>query len=123
MKNKSGAPLFLELAQQIEADWIAARREVGPSLTGELSVTGQPYVTLVSDAPRLDEDQAYLGGLGVFERYARGRQGALYWHSFPTIERVRQGRNWGYRVTLRLLISDNPVVSRLVEDAKMMAAE
>lgn len=118
---------FNELILDIEYDWTSARRLVGPSFANDLSVTGQPYVELVGDTPRLDEGMAFLTGKALFNRYAKDAvtggnwqepgSEALYWHSTPTIERARQGRYWGYRVTIRLLISDNPVVSRLVQDS------
>lgn len=109
---------FVDLSQRIDHDWLAANRALGPSLDEDLSVTAQPYVTLTSDTLRLDKNQALLGGLGVFTSYARGKMGTLYWRTAPTIERIRRGRYWAYRVKFQLLISDNPLVQRLVARSK-----
>lgn len=118
MKKNTGAQPFTELAEQIEIDWLSSGGAIGFEYPGDLAVTGQPYVELVHVTPRLDIDMAILGGTGLFQSYARRKMGTLYWHSVPTIERVRVGRYWGYRATMRLLISDNPVVQRLQAEAE-----
>jgi hypothetical protein len=125
LSTTTGPQPFTELTRQIEALEFAPgiRRIVGRPLRGDLAVTGQSYIDLITDTPRLDRDMALVAGIGLFESYARNRIGTLYWHSEPTIERVREGKYWGYRVAMRLLISDNPVVSRLMGEAEQEAAQ
>lgn len=108
---------FPNAALFIDMEWRNSFGQVGPALDEDFSVTAQPYVSLTVDTPHLDEDAAIHAALSVFDSYARDKKGTLYWRTAPTIERIRQGRYWGYRIRLQLLISDNPLVPRLVSKA------
>ncbi len=117
MTQKKGPLPFTRLIEEIERQ---KRFRVGEASTADLSVTGLPYHELIVEAG--DDDIAYLLGLQAFDSYAERRlPGVLYWHTKPEIERVRHGRNWGRRVRMKLLISDNPVVSRLAGEAAAAA--
>jgi hypothetical protein len=88
---------------------------IGQPTRNELSVTGQPYVELITDVDSRAEADA--AGLRLFEAYAARRMGTLYWRTPPMLERGRNGRKHTYRVRMALLISDNPIVQRLAAEA------
>lgn len=119
MKQIKGPRPFLKLHEDINEYWVEQDRDFGVPTRTDLSVTGQRYVALTTETPYLDRDMAFVGGRGIFDSYARNRPGNLYWHTAPTIERVRHEDGWGYRVVMKLLISDNPVVPRLAAEAML----
>lgn len=88
---------------------------IGEATDDDLAVTGQPYVDLVVDVGT--RDNAVDAGLKMFEQYATRRMGTLYWRQRPALERVRIARRTAYRVRMKLLISDNPVVQRIAAEA------
>lgn len=113
-----GPQPFLKLHEDINEEWVRQDRDFGVPTRTELSVTGQRYVTLVADTPYLDRGMAFLAGRGIFDSYARNRIGNLYWRMSPMIERIKHDDGGsGYRVQMKLLISDNPVVPRLAAEA------
>lgn len=61
-------------------------RIVGPSTTGSLSVTGEPYC-LFHFAPHHNKEQAEAALLRAFNAYQRGKGTFLYWRILPEITR------------------------------------
>src|SRR5215472_17553520 len=90
-------------------------KSVGQSLHQALSVTGQPYDELVVNCER--KTNCLKAGLTRFEDYANRRQGTLYWKNWPSVERHIDHGVTRYVVRMNLLISDNPVVQRLVAES------
>ena len=117
MKSIKGPRPFIKLTEEINEQWVRWDRDFGVPTMTDLSVTGQPYASLSVETIDLDRNEAYVAGLNLFDSYAYGRMGPLYWRMMPTITRIQNGLGPCYRIDMQLLISDNPVVPRLAFDA------
>lgn len=58
------------------------------------------------------ETDAFLAAARAFDNYATGKSGILYWRTPPRIEKMTKG----YRVYLRLVITNNPVIYETMDD-------
>ena len=108
---------------QTLTDVIEGRYPVGTPTEWHRSVTGEPYVSVGSQADgktsvpgtvdegkarevALDAETAYWSALSSFESYAEDRKGVLYWRVKPRLEwSDDKSRCMFY---MRLLISDTP---------------
>lgn len=88
-----------------------ARFPVGPSTERRLSVTGEPYVELANQwsdgypTPAVARQAA----LTVFNQYAEGKEGVLYWRVPPEIAYGDKQRKFAYYMRL-LISSKTPIV-------------
>jgi hypothetical protein len=86
-----------------------AKRKVGESTNGPLSVTNQKYTELCRIGEYRTASGAREQAQDDFDRYAEGRKGTLYWRVVPEIAFMPRREKYGYY--MRLLISDKPVIA------------
>lgn len=119
----------MKTVAELEA-YIEGRFAVGVPTEGRLAVTGEPYVVIgheSSDAYPLipgvvregmacddfgfGEEEAVGAALSAFDAYAEGKTGTLYWRRPPVLDALPgRGLPLQYRVYMRCLISDKPVM-------------
>lgn len=93
-------------------EYCEAKFPVGPSTDRRTSVTGEPYVELAlswSDGyptPTIARQAA----ITVFNQYAEGKEGTLYWRVPPEIAYGEKQQKFAYY--MRLLISSKPPITK-----------
>lgn len=86
-------------------EYCEARFPVGLSTQRRLSITGEPYVELAHEwsAGYPTPAVARQAAIAVFNQYAEGKEGALYWRVPPEIAYGEKQQKFAYY--MRLLIS------------------
>lgn len=92
-------------------EYCEAKFQIGLSTERRLSITGEPYVELAT--PWLDgyptPAVARQAAITVFNQYAEGKDGALYWRVPPQIAYGEKQQKFAYYMRL-LISSKKPII-------------